>query len=163
MDIRQATPADAARLSSLCVDVQRLHAQHHPEIFRMPESEAFAVAFFDEILAEPKSRIFIAEEDGHEVGFIFFQLIERPESPFTFARRLLHIDQISVRPAAQRRGVGAALMGQAEAVAKEWNVERIQLDSWGFNTSAHQFFEYLGFQKFNFRFWRHMPGNEKVP
>jgi GNAT superfamily N-acetyltransferase len=154
MDIRQATPADAARLSSLCLDVQRLHAQHHPEIFKMPESETFAVAFFDEILAQPESRIFIAEEDGREVGYIFFQLIERPENPFTFARRLLHIDQISVRPEAQGRGVGAALMGQAQAVASEWHVERTQLDSWDFNTSAHQFFEHLGFQKYMFRFWR---------
>ncbi len=69
------------------------------------------------------------------------------------AMRYLLIDQISVRPAARGKGVGAALMGQAETLAKNLDVKRIQLDSWDFNLNAHAFFEHLGFQKFNFRFW----------
>ena len=156
MNIRQATSADALRLSSLCVDVQNLHVQHHPDIFKVPPNEAFAVPFFEEILADPAARIFIAEEDMNAVGYIFCKLIERPENPFTFPVRVVLIDQISVRPSFHGRGVGTALMHQAEILAKEWNVQRIQLDSWDFNTSAHRFFEHQGFQKFDFRFWRQM-------
>lgn len=154
MNTRVATPLDAPTLSRLCMDVQHLHVKHYPGIFRMPENDEFAVSFFSEILANPSAHIFIVEENGNAVGYILCQLIERPENPFTFAARILHIDQISVRPEARGKGVGAALMHQAEELANKLDVDRIDLDSWDFNRSAHRFFEHNGFEKFNYRFWR---------
>ena len=154
MNIRRAVPRDNVLLSSLSVDVQRLHAKNHPDIFKMPQNDDFAVTFFDEMLIDPLTRIFIAEEDGNALGCLLCKLVERVENPFTVAMRYLLVDQISVRPEAQRRGVGKALIEQAEILAKELNVSRIQLDSWAFNTSAHTFFEKMGFEKFNHRFWR---------
>ena len=163
MEIRQASPADALELSSLCRDVQKLHAAYHPEIFKVPQSEAFAVSFFEEMLIDPAARIFIAEEAGSALGYIVCKLIERLETPFTYAARVLHVDQISVQPSIHGRGVGRELMQEVERLAKEWGAERLQLDSWDFNVAAHGFFEHLGFQKFDFRFWKPMPGKEKVP
>ena len=154
MEIRRAVSTDSLLLSSLCMDVQSLHAENHSDVFKTPANEGFAASFFAEMLAEPAVTIFIAEENKEAVGYVFCQLIERPESPFTFAVRSLHIDQISVRPAAHSQGVGAALIQQAELLAKQLNVQRIQLDSWDFNLNAHAFFERLGFEKYNFRFWR---------
>jgi GNAT superfamily N-acetyltransferase len=154
VDIRHATSSDSLILSSLCGDVQRLHSEHYPDIFKMPQNHDFAVSFFDEMLADPAVSIFIAEENREAIGYIFCKLIERPESPFTFAMRSLLVEHISVRPAARGKGVGTALMKQAEILAKALAVQRIQLDSWDFNADAHSFFERLGFQRFNFRFWR---------
>ena len=156
MKIRQAMSKDNLLLSSLCMDVQRLHAEHLPDIFKMPQNDDFAAAFFEEMLADPLVTVFIAEEGGQTLGYILCKLIDRPENPFTFAMRSLLIDQISVRPEAQGKGVGAALMAQADAQARERGVSRIQLDSWGFNTDAHAFFEKMGFEKFNHRFWRNL-------
>jgi GNAT superfamily N-acetyltransferase len=154
MKIRQAMSKDNMLLSSLCMDVQSLHAENHPDIFKIPQNDDFASAFFEEMLADPLVTVFLAEEDGQALGYILCKLIERVENPFTFAMRYLLIDQISVCPEAQGKGVGAALMVQAEAQAREWDVPRIQLDSWGFNTDAHAFFEKMGYEKFNHRFWR---------
>ena len=154
MNIRKATTTDSFALSRLSRDVQSLHAQNYPNVFRMPDSDDFARSFFDEMLADLAVTIFIAEENGETVGCIVCKLIERPENPFTFAARTLHVDQISVHPAAQGLGIGTALMQKADSLAAEFNVQRIQLESWGFNTKAHGFFESQGFQKFNFRFWK---------
>lgn len=154
MNIRPATPADSRLLSSLCVDVQRLHADHHPGLFKLPQTDDFAVAFFDQVLADPLVNIFVAEEDDQALGYILCKLIERSETPFTFSMRFLQVDQISVQPQARGRGVGSALLAQADDLAQESDVSRIQLDSWGFNTSAHAFFEHNGYEKFNHRFWR---------
>ena len=156
MKIRQATSTDSLLLSSLCVDVQSLHAEHYPDFFKIPQSDNFAVDFFDGMLADSTTSIFIAEENGQALGYVFCKLIERPENPFTFAVRYLHIDQISVRPAAQGKGVGTKLIQRAIALALELNLQRIQLDSWGFNTDAHAFFEKMGFEKFNHRFWKNL-------
>jgi len=154
MNIRQANSSDSLLLSSSCVDVQRLHAEKYPDIFKMPQSDDFAVSFFEEMLANPMTRIFIAEENGDAIGYIFCQVIDRPETPFAHARRFLHIDQISVRQSAQGQGVGTVLIEQALSLGKELKVPKIQLDSWGFNTGAHAFFEKMWFEKFNHRFWR---------
>jgi len=154
MNIRQANASDSSLLSSLTVDVQRLHAENHPDIFKMPQNNDFAVAFFDEKLADPMVRIFIAEENGQALGCVLCKLVEREENPFTLAMRYLLVDQISVKPETQGMGVGTALIEQAETLAREWDVSRIQLDSWGFNRKAHAFFEKMGFEKFNYRFWK---------
>ena len=106
------------------------------------------------MLADPATTIYIAEEGAHALGYIFCNLIERPETHFTYPNRFLHIDQISVRPDAQGRGAGTALMDQVEKLAGELGVAKIQLDFWNFNTRAHTFFEGLRFEKFNYRFWR---------
>jgi len=156
MRIRRAVSTDSLLLSSLCVDVQSLHAEHYPDLFKMPENDDFAVPYFDEMLADSATIIFIAEETGQALGYILCKLIERQENLFKFAVRYLDIDQISVRPAARGNGVGAVLMKQAETVARELNIPRIQLNSWGFNTHAHIFFEKMGFEKFNHHFVKNL-------
>ena len=92
MNIRPANSSDSLLLSSLCMDVQRLHAENQPDVFKMPRSDDFAVPFFEEVLANPITRIYIAEENGETLGYILCQVIDRPETPFTFARRFLHVD-----------------------------------------------------------------------
>jgi ribosomal protein S18 acetylase RimI-like enzyme len=156
MNTRRAASPDSFTLSRLTMDVQRLHAEHHPGIFKTPEREDFAVAFFEKLLSDPAVTIFIAEDQGTAAGCIVCKVIDRPENPFTFAARTLLIDQISIRPKAQGKGAGRALMEQAELLARELDVARIHLDSWDFNLGAHAFFERMGYQKFNFRFWKHL-------
>ncbi|MGE5374971.1 MAG: GNAT family N-acetyltransferase [Bacteroidota bacterium] len=156
MKIHPATSSDSFILSSLSVDVQRLHAEHHPGIFKIPENEDYAVSFFEAMVADQTVMIFIAEDEEKAIGYILCKLIERPDNPFTYAARTLLVDQISVRPEARGKGVGQALMKQAEALGLELKVARIHLDSWDFNLGAHAFFERMGYQRFNFRFWKYL-------
>ncbi|HSG42893.1 MAG TPA: GNAT family N-acetyltransferase [Anaerolineales bacterium] len=154
MNIRKATTEDSLLLSTLCVDVQKLHTQSHPDLFKTPQSSDFAIPFFEKMLQEDTMYIYISEENEHALGYIFFKIVERDENPFLFARRYLLIDQISVRPKAQGQGVGKALMQQVEVVARELEIPRIELGSWDFNTSAHGFFEQMGYKKHYFEFWK---------
>ena len=156
MHIRQALPTDSLLLSSLCRDVQRLHAEHHPAIFKMPQSDDFAVTFFDEMIVDITIRIFIAEENGRAIGYIFCKLFERPENLFNYANRFLQIEHISVHPDAQGHGAGAALLQRVEELARELGVIKLQLNSWAFNAKAHTFFESFGFEKIEHRFWRNL-------
>jgi diamine N-acetyltransferase len=156
MNIRQANSSDSFLLSSLCMDVQRLHAKNQPDFFKMPYSEDFASTFFDEMLNDPTTRIFIAEEDGSAIGYIFCKLFERPETVFTYPNRFLQIEHISVRPDAQQQGAGTALIKRVDILAREIGVTKIQLSSWDFNRPAHTFFERHGFAKFEYRFWRYL-------
>lgn len=156
MNIRQAISEDGPLLSSLCRDVQTMHAEHHPKFFKMPKNDDFAIPFFEGLLTDISVRIYIAEENEQALGYIVCKSMERVETPFTFGMRYLLIDQISVRPQARGRGVGKALIERAEVLAKEIGVQKVQLDSWDFNKNAHAFFEGVGFVKFMYRFWKEL-------
>jgi GNAT superfamily N-acetyltransferase len=154
MDIRKATLNDSLLLSALCMDVQQLHVDAHPDFFKAAKSADFAAAFFEEILSQTTSYIFIAVEKETAIGYIFYNLVEKAENPFTFARRYLMIEQISVSPKAQGLGAGRALMHQAEITARELEVTKIELGSWDFNTNAHGFFEQAGYKQYHHKFWK---------
>jgi GNAT superfamily N-acetyltransferase len=129
MNIRRAEPHDSQLLSSLCVEVQTLHARHYPQIFKMLSAADFAEPFFATQLKDPLTHIFVAEQDGQVIGYILCELIERPENNFTHLNRFVLIDQISVRPDKQGRGAGALLIAQARALAQTLGVKRIHLDT----------------------------------
>ena len=154
MNIRKAALVDSLLLSSLCMDVQQLHADHHPEYFKVPKSADFSEAFFGEMLEKETTFIYIAEDDGDVLGYVFCNLVDRPENPFTYARHYLMIEQISVRPKAQGRGVGQALMLQVETTARELGVAWVELGTWDFNTNAHGFFERMGYRQRHLEYWK---------
>lgn len=155
--IRKATLEDAALLSALNVDVQRLHADALPHIFKQPGSDDFALQFMRQLLADESNNIFfIAEQDGEAVGYVFVRLIEKPDNPFMFAWKRLLIDQISVRPAYQGHGIGKLLIHAVRTLAQEQGIDVIALESWQFNQAAQAFFHSQGFVNFNVRMWLEM-------
>ncbi len=152
MKVRLATMEDAGILATLIQDVQGLHADALPDIFKKPDDVApFQKDFEERIFTNPNARIFIAEVDGNPAGYIGAVIIRRPENAYTYAMDFIHIDQISVMPAYRKQGCGRALIQAVFDLARSEGIERITLDTWAFNTEAHQFFARMGFTAFNIR------------
>jgi ribosomal protein S18 acetylase RimI-like enzyme len=153
MEIRKATSKDAASLSALSVDVQKIHADAQPHIFKQPADDTFAVAYMLEQLADPASHFFIATLNGEDIGYILARIVTRPENPFVYGWQYLYIDQISVKPAYQRTGCGRRLLAEVLVLAAENDIDTIALDVWSFNQQAQSFFKKQGFTPFNERLW----------
>ena len=157
MQIRKAQPGDAVLLSRLNVHVQRMHAEAHPDLFKLPEDDAFAVPFFNALLGDPDILIYLAETEL-PLGYVVLRIMRREENPFMHAWQYVYIDQICVQPEFQGTGVGKALMVRSEQTAQELDLGFVGLDSWDFNTKAHEFFYSQGYQVYNLRMWKRMPG-----
>ena len=127
MNIRKAVLADSLILSTLCMDVQQLHVDPHPEFFKAPKSVDFAEAFFREMLEKETVFIYIAKDGGDALGYVFCNLVDKPENPFTFARRFL---------------------------MRELGVPWVELGTWDFNTNAHVFFERMGYRQRHLQYWK---------
>ena len=153
MRIRKATIRDVNDLSRLSRVVQQMHVEAYPEIFKSPEGDDYAVSFFTSMLNDPTITIYFAEEN-EPIGYIFLRVVNREENPFMHSWRMLYVEHISVQPDYQGKGVGKALMVQAEKLAEQEGLDQIWLDSWGFNTKAHEFFHAQGYEKFNLRMWK---------
>jgi ribosomal protein S18 acetylase RimI-like enzyme len=152
MKIRQAGMEDAETVAGLICDVQQLHAQALPHLFKPADDPApFVADCRERILADPDSRVFIAEDRGKAVGYVVARVLHQPETAYTYARSVVHVDQISVRPGYQGGGYGRALIAAVVELARAEGAERVTLNSWDFNTQAHEFFYRMGFKVTNYR------------
>ena len=144
MKIRLAVPGDEPTLAALNAVAQDAHVAAHPEVFR-PARLRDVTDWFGAFLKSPTAAAWIAEEGGAAVGYITAQYQERPEGPFTFARRWCEIDQLVVVSTHRRRGVARALIDAVVADARANGVREVELCVWEFNEAAQAAFRRLGF------------------
>ena len=148
--IRQANVADAVVLAGLIADVQTLHADALPDIFKpVDDLEPFVEDCRNRLLANPDGWVYLAELDGEAVGYVYVFRNQRDATPYTWVRDTLMVDQISVRPAYQDRGVGRALMQTVCDLAKEAQIDQVGLKVLAFNDAAIGFYDNLGFTMFS--------------
>jgi ribosomal protein S18 acetylase RimI-like enzyme len=145
MEIRRATASDAGIVSQLNQEVQRLHADALPHLFKPPSDDAFPPATFAELVADENNHILLGSVDGTPVGYIYAQFVWRPENTFRYALGIAHVDQISVDRAYQKRGYGEQLLQAVIDLARAQGIDRITLDVWTFNTNARGFYGRQGF------------------
>ena len=150
--VRRATAEDVATLIQLNKAVQELHVRLYPDDFKHAVTELDAEEFFSGRLKNPNCVIAIASLDSLPVGYVWFDLQSRPETPFTPARRRLYLHHISVLPQAHRRGIGSALMSYVKQRAVLESAEEIALATWSANLDAQRFFTSHGFKAFTVAF-----------
>jgi ribosomal protein S18 acetylase RimI-like enzyme len=149
VEVRAASEADFDALIQLNRVVQSLHAALYPGDFKSVPDPSAVREFFAARLAGSKSAIGIAEADHVPVGYVWFEVQVRPETPFTLPRHRIYVHHISVAPDARRRGIAAALMRHVEHRAASEGIHEIALDIWAANLDAQHFFGAQGFATFN--------------
>jgi ribosomal protein S18 acetylase RimI-like enzyme len=152
MRIEPGSPTDAGTLARLNPFVHDLHREHAPHVFGAPTHEEAAAAF-EAMLRRDNHRAFLAYVDDRAVGYVLVTVGERPASAFNRPRRWLYIDQISIEPAARRRGVGRALVAAVLEYADDTEIHDVEVDTWAFNDRAQAFFASLGFRAKTRRSW----------
>ncbi len=139
----------------LAVSVQQLHADARPDIFQEPDAAALRGFFAQQLGGE--SPLFVAVCDGRPAGYLLAECRVREADAFKRACALVYVHQLAVDPSMQSRGVGCRLMRAAVDLANTVGATVVRLDSWSFNTSAHDFFGRQGFQPVNTVFERVLP------
>jgi GNAT superfamily N-acetyltransferase len=92
------------------------------------------------LLMKSDHRFVVAEADGRLLGWVHVELSESVDSD-TFAL----IAGLVVDRSHRRQGVGAALMAEAEAWARQHGCAMMRLRSSSTRTPAHRFYEGLGY------------------
>ena len=141
--IREATPADVHILAQLNREVQQIHVEAHPHVFKQLTNDLSVVEAW---ILDREGTFFISELDGLPMGYAYVEVIDRPENPFTFAWRFMVIDQIAVSPLYQGRGVGRELVARCVAFASASGAKQVLLNTWDFNHQAQAFFRRCGFE-----------------
>lgn len=144
------TTKDFKEIARLNKSVQDWHQQNYPEVFKPFDLKAIEKAL-QAMLEKDKVFAFVAELNGNPVGYLLAYLEHRSESAFQYAQSILNIDQILVLEKYRGSGIGKALIDRAIELAKEKQVDEIQLDHWSANQSAEHFFAMHGFEYFRYK------------
>jgi ribosomal protein S18 acetylase RimI-like enzyme len=122
-------------------ELLRLLSQLHedePPLVRSAEREAV----FARMLATPGRTVLVSEGAGSLTGTLDIRVFENLTHD---ARPWAEIEKVVVDRAHRRRGVGAALLDAAHALAREAGCFKVQLLSRAERTEAHALYERAGF------------------
>ena len=142
--IRPAGLDELPRIAALKKQIHDVHVAGRPDLFT-PYSSLDA---FSDRSAAKGCALLLAEEAGETVGYVMYQLVHRPASPYMKERHFVHVEEFCVDENHQRMGIGRRLMDGLKELAREKGCPRIELDVWGFNEGAKQFYEAAGMTAF---------------
>lgn len=158
MTVRPARSGDFEWVAPLNAEVQQLHADALPHLFKPASEGGLTRAVYDGILAQPRNRVYIAlagaDADADAVGYVYAEVLQRPETWFRRAHRVVYIHHLSVAGAHRRRGYGERLVQEIVALAGSEGIRELELDTWWFNADARAFFARQGFAGLNLRMGR---------
>lgn len=144
--IRLATAEDAALLASMGEETFRdtFTADNTPADMEAYVAAAFGLAQQARELADPGTKILIAELGGDAVGYV--RLIAGAAPACVEAGRPIEISRFYARKAWIGRGVGVALMTRALDEARTAGHDVAWLGVWERNARAIAFYEKWGFR-----------------
>lgn len=144
--IRRATHADLPRIVELFAQVDDLHREALPWLFRKLD-EPRTREVLERFIAGSDCAMFVAaDHDGAPiVGLLVVMVRQVVKAPIVRPARVAEIENLVVDRAARRRGVGRSLVQAALAWSREAHAERTELGVYDFNDEAYRFWESMGF------------------
>jgi GNAT superfamily N-acetyltransferase len=142
--IRTATTADVPALAQL---VEQYWSFEGIQGFGARRIESLLQAA---LFTDGRARCWLAEQAGKLGGYLLAVLVFSLEHGGTMAE----IDEFFVSPAFRRRGIGAALLLQAESTLRESGVRRLQLQLGAGNEHARDFYSARAYgRRAGFELW----------
>ena len=140
--IRLATTNDIPRLLELLHQVNMVHYERRPDIFK-PHTTKYNAEQLQDLLAQPDKAIFVYEDEGVQ-GYAFVQMEDVHDDILLQDMRTLYIDDICVDEQARGKHVGKQLFDHVRAYAEKLGCGAITLNVWEGNDTAMAFYRKLG-------------------
>lgn len=100
-------------------------------------------------MIKKKNNCFFVLEDGKEAaGYVWIEKRVYPETAFKKAYTSIYIHQLSINELKRQKGYGTKLMEYIEGVAKEEQIDIVELDYWIDNIRANDFYRKHGFKPY---------------
>ncbi len=144
--VREATAHDYDDLCQIIDQVDGLHREHLPHIFRRPPGPVREWAYILDLLTDEDVGLFVAEVGGQLAGFVHVVVRETPPVPVLVPRRVALVDNLAVRSGLRRAGIGRALMEHAHRWARARGATDVELTVYEFNQPAIAFYTSLGYE-----------------
>ena len=149
MLIRRARQADIPDIGRLLHQVEDVHHQGRPDLFRAG-GRKYDDSQLETMLSDDSRPIFVATspDDARVLGYAFC-VLERYEGDGAHCDMLtLYIDDLCVDEAVRGRHVGTELYDHVLGFAREKGCHNVTLNVWSCNASACAFYEARGLKPY---------------
>ncbi|MCR5404911.1 MAG: GNAT family N-acetyltransferase [Butyrivibrio sp.] len=144
MTVRRANSDDIARILELLVQVDMVHHNGRPDIFKGPATK-YNESELKEIISGDSTPVFVAVDERNTVlGHAFCIHRQITDDHVLTDIRTLYIDDICVDENCRGMGVGKTLYEHVVAYARENDYYNITLNVWSCNPGALAFYESMG-------------------
>ncbi|MBR3271159.1 MAG: GNAT family N-acetyltransferase [Clostridia bacterium] len=140
--IRRAEPRDIPAVLRLLQQVNLVHHQGRPDLFRL--ATKYGAEDLSAIFSNDDAPVFVYDEDGAILGHAFCQIQTVQNDRLLCDRKTLYVDDICVDEAARSRGVGKALYTHVREYARSLGCYNLTLNVWSCNPNALHFYERMG-------------------
>ena len=140
--IRRAKPRDIPAVLRLLRQVNLVHHQGRPDLFRL--ATKYGAEDLSAIFSNDDAPVFVYDEDGVILGHAFCQIQTVQNDRLLCDRKTLYVDDICVDEAARGRGVGKALYTHVRDYARSLGCYNLTLNVWSCNPNALRFYERMG-------------------
>ena len=142
--VRRATTSDIPRILELLVQVDMVHHNGRPDLFKGPATK-YNAAQLEKIVQDDTTPVFVCvAEDGRIAGHGFCVHKQIVGDAVLTDVRTLYIDDICVDASARGEHVGTALYKAVKDIARSLGCHNITLRVWEFNGPAVSFYEKMG-------------------
>ena len=144
MKVRRAQEKDMERIDALLMQVERIHHEGRPDLFRVGRKK-YTDEELRKLIHDDSRPILVAvdEKDG-VMGYAFCIFQQYQNHNILTDIKTLYIDDLCVDEAIRGRHIGKALYGSVLELAREQGCYNVTLNVWSCNESAMKFYEACG-------------------
>ncbi len=142
--VRRARKEDIARILELLIQVDMVHHNGRPDLFKGPATK-YGADELEEIIKNDGTPVFVCvNEEGTVMGHAFCMHKQITDDRVLTDVRTLYIDDICVDEAFRGHGVGRALYDHVIEYARSLDFYNVTLNVWSCNPGAVKFYETMG-------------------
>ena len=141
--IRHAEAGDIPAIMDLLVQVDMVHHNGRPDLFKGPATK-YSAEELKEILADEETPVFVCSDENGRILGHGFCILQHSGGQLMVEHTTLYIDDICVDEAARGQGVGKALYEYILDFARIKGCYNVTLNVWTCNEGAMRFYESLG-------------------
>ena len=143
LKIRRAEKGDVETIDRLLYQVNNVHSDVRPDLFKANEKKYTDEELF-KIIADGQTPVFVAECGGAVVGYAFCVHLRPLGKNNMTDIKTLYIDDLCVDESMRGKHVGKSLYEYVLAYAREQGCYNVTLNVWADNEKAVGFYEKLG-------------------
>ena len=141
--VRRAEARDIPAILDLLVQVDMVHHNGRPDLFKGPATK-YTAEELEAILADGETPVFVCVDEQDRVLGHGFCVIQHTGGQLMEEHTTLYIDDICVDETARGQGVGRALYEYILAYARKAGAYHVTLNVWSCNPGAMAFYQKLG-------------------
>lgn len=142
--VRFACKNDLEDINKLLYQVHKVHSDGRPDLFKKG-AKKYTDEEVLELIGDDHYKIFVADLDGHVVGYSFC-IVKESESASTCHIKSLYIDDLCVDENARGHHVGTTLYNHVVSYAKGNGFYNVTLNVWACNEKAFEFYKHIGLE-----------------